>query len=453
MLTRPNPSGALHLQIRKNTPDVTLRVLLNRLAPSGIAVAIAVFLLAPRAAAGTLVILAALLGLPSILDGRRDRLWPLSLVMFLIAGFGAYLVVNALWAVDRSEAYGKVLFFAVAAILSWLAIVGLSQLTREHLEKISKAALAAIALGALYLCIEVVSNQAIKRATMWLMPFLQLEATKHLRIVDGRVAAIGEYVLNRNMAVLVLVLGPALLLVRALLPSGAARMAGLAFVAATVLAVFRSEHETSMLALAFAAVTFWGMQFAPAAMRRLVLAGWITATLLVVPISLASYAAGLHQAQWIPQTGRNRIILWGFTAREVIAAPFFGTGVASTKELDGRAAATAIQPADHTYPLRTGRHSHNIFMQTWYELGAIGAGVLMSIGLAVLSLLSRLSRAHEPYALASFVSVVIIGCFSWGMWQTWFMAAYAVWAVLLALALTMADRQADAAVSQPGRTA
>lgn len=133
MLTRPNPSGALHLQIRKNTPDVTLRVLLNRLAPSGIAVAIAVFLLAPRAAAGTLVILAALLGLPSILDGRRDRLWPLSLVMFLIAGFGAYLVVNALWAVDRSEAYGKVLFFAVAAILSWLAIVGLSQLTREHL--------------------------------------------------------------------------------------------------------------------------------------------------------------------------------------------------------------------------------------------------------------------------------------------------------------------------------
>ena len=415
-------------------------------APMGVGIALAAALVAPRAAAGSLVILALVLALPMLAERRRDRVWPLPAVMFVLAAFGGYIAINALWSINRGEAYGKVLFVFVAATLAWLAITGISHLARAQLERLAKVAIVAIALGAFYLFVEVVSNQAIKRAVMVVAPFVQLESGKHMRVVDGRVAAIHEYVLNRNMAVLVLFLGPALLLIQSLLSAVGARIGAAALLAITALALFKSEHETSMLALIFAGVTFAGMSLAPTTMRRLVFAGWITATLLVVPIAAASYAAGLHQAPWIPQTGRNRIILWGFTAKEVRAAPILGTGVASTKELDSRAGAIAVQPADHTYPLRTGRHSHNIFMQTWYELGAVGAFLLLGIGLAALSLLTRLPRAHEPYAMASFVSAVIIGCFSWGMWQTWFMATYAVWAVVLALALATADRRRDAAV-------
>ncbi len=410
----------------------------------GVGIALGAVLVAPRAAAGSLVILAAVFGLPLLAERWRDRLWPLPAVMLALAAFGGYIAINALWSVNRGEAYGKVLFVFVAAALVWLAIAGIAQLARAQLERLAKVAMVAIALGAVYLFIEVFSNQAIKRVVMGLAPFIQLESTKHVRVVDGRVAAIGEYVLNRNMAVLVLLLVPALLLIQSLLSTIGARVAAAVLLAITTMALFKSEHETSMLALIFAGGTFAGMSLAPTAMRRLVYAGWIIATLLVVPIAAVSYAAGLHQAQWIPQTGRNRIILWGYTAKEVRAAPILGTGVASTKELDSRAEATAIQPADHTYPLRTGRHSHNIFMQTWYELGAVGAFLLLGIGLAALSVLTRLPRAHEPYALASFVSAVIIGCFSWGMWQTWFIAAYALWAVLLALAVALADRRRDA---------
>ena len=410
----------------------------------GVGIALGAVLVAPRAAAGSLVILAAVFGLPLLAERWRDRLWPLPAVMLALAAFGGYIAINALWSVNRGEAYGKVLFVFVAAALAWLAIAGIAQLARAQLERLAKVAMVAIALGAVYLFIEVFSNQAIKRVVMGLAPFIQLESTKHVRVVDGRVAAIGEYVLNRNMAVLVLLLVPVLLLIQSLFSTVGARVAAAVLLAITTMALFKSEHETSMLALIFAGGTFAGMSLAPTAMRRLVYAGWIIATLLVVPIAAVSYAAGLHQAQWIPQTGRNRIILWGYTAKEVRAAPILGTGVASTKELDSRAEATAIQPADHTYPLRTGRHSHNIFMQTWYELGAVGAFLLLGIGLAALSELTRLPRAHEPYALASFVSAVIIGCFSWGMWQTWFIAAYALWAVLLALALALADRRRDA---------
>ena len=46
--------------------------------------------------------------------------------------------------------------------------------------------------------------------------------------------------------------------------------------------------------------------------------GWITATLLVVPIATYSYERGeLHFASWLPHTARQRIILWGYTAEQV----------------------------------------------------------------------------------------------------------------------------------------
>jgi O-antigen ligase len=178
-------------------------------------------------------------------------------------------------------------------------------------------------------------------------------------------------------------------------------------------------------------------------MRALILAGWLVASLLIVPIAATAYGAGLFKAGWIPETGRNRIILWAVTANEVRKAPYLGVGVGSTKELDEQAAPKAQKPADHTYPLRTGRHAHNVFMQTWYELGAAGALILSAIGVCAWLVLGRLEPNLQPYAFASFVCAAVIGAFSWGMWQTWFMAAYAIWALALALAIEWARRGDD----------
>ena len=128
-------------------------------------------------------------------------------------------------------------------------------------------------------------------------------------------------------------------------------------------------------------------------------------------------------------------------------APLLGVGVASTKELDEARAPVAEKPADFTYPLRTGRHSHNVFMQTWYELGAAGAVLLLALGLAAIRTLARLPVRNQPFAFAGFVSAVLIGSFSWGIWQTWFLAAYGIWAVMLGLALKGARRAGGSARS------
>ena len=368
---------------------------------------------------------------------RSRRATPLPPVMLALVALGAYLVLNSAWSVDRVEAGTKVVFFAFVVGSVYLAIQGLPALGVRTHQRLVHGVLIGVAIGALFLMIECLFGQPIKRGVLTLLPVLQPDR-KHVKVAEGgQIKEIALYVLNRNFAILCLSIWPAFLMLRSSLATRNATIAAAALTLVCVLAVFKSEHETSMLAIAFSFAAFAGMILAAPIMRRVILAGWVVATLLVVPIASLSYSAGLHQAKWIPQTGRNRIILWGFTANEIKKAPLLGVGVAATKDLDEQAAGSAVRPADHTYPLRTGRHSHNIFMQTWYELGAVGALLLFVAGVLGLRVLERLPRDLQPYAYASFVSAVIIGAFSWGMWQTWFMAAFGIWALLLAVAVLM----------------
>lgn len=406
-------------------------------------------LIAPRGAAWSMLLVAA-----ALLAAARPRLrpsdgLPLPAATVALLAFGAYLVVNASWAADRKEAYEKVAFFFIATAVAAVAIASVARAERSALERLTAAVPIGVGVGALFLLIEVLLDQPISRLIGTWLPFARPDP-KHAQVVGDRVVAINDYRLNRNLGVLSLLLFPALLALKALLPQLWFRTAAALLAATTALAVLRSAHETSMLALAFAGTAFAGMWLWPLVMRRLITAGFVIATLLVVPIALASYSAGLWQARWIPETGRNRIILWSFTASEWRKAPLLGIGVASTRELDARAGPTAERLPGHTYALRTGRHSHNIFMQTWYELGAVGAALLLAIGLALLALLRRLPRSQAPYAYATFVSAVLIGCFSWGLWQAWFMAAFATSAIALAIALETAERrEADVATLRP----
>ena len=65
----------------------------------------------------------------------------------------------------------------------------------------------------------------------------------------------------------------------------------------------------------------------------------------------------------------------------------------------------------------------------------------MALGLSVLHAIGKLPRPLVPFALASFVSVSVVGAFTWGMWQAWFMAAFAFAAVFAVLVLQLARRR------------
>lgn len=401
-----------------------------------------VALVEPRSTPGLFALLALPIMTLAVFRGqleRSARLLPLEIVALV---FGLYLAVNASWSIDRTEAYGKVAIYFLFATLVSLVVTALPALDTKTATRLRQAIVLAVLVGAVFLAIESAFDQPIKRTVASLLPLLR-PPKKHTHVENGWVTEIGLYVLNRNMAVLSALLWSTLLLMRETLRPALSRIIGAALLVTTAIAVFRSEHETSMIALVFSCLVFAGFWVTPRAMRVLVAIGWITATLLIVPLAAQAYSAKLYQAEWIPKTGRNRIVLWGVTAAKVAETPILGIGIESTKPLFEESAATAAWPKDHPYPLRTGRHSHNIYMQTWFELGAVGACLLLALGLLVLRAFSRLAEGVQPYAYAGFVSVAVIGAFSWGMWQPWFMATFGLWGVVWLIAADAARRRGE----------
>ena len=87
---------------------------------------------------------------------------------------------------------------------------------------------------------------------------------------------------------------------------------------------------------------------------------------------------------------------------------------------------------------KTGPHSHNEFLQTWYELGAVGAILMLATGGAVILSIGRLSPAIQPFMLAQFAAFFVMATFSWGMWQSWLMALPGLATLYAALAASFA---------------
>ncbi len=67
-----------------------------------------------------------------------------------------------------------------------------------------------------------------------------------------------------------------------------------------------------------------------------------------------------------------------------------------------------------------------MFLQTWYELGLVGAILMALAGARVALRMLRLPKEIQPFAAASFAAFLGIARFAWSMWQTWFMCAIAL---------------------------
>jgi O-antigen ligase len=81
---------------------------------------------------------------------------------------------------------------------------------------------------------------------------------------------------------------------------------------------------------------------------------------------------------------------------------------------------------------RAARHPHNVFLQTWLELGAIGAVLLLSIGLAGLWALRNWPVLFQASGYALFAACCAIGLSGFDMFQTWLIGATALaWSLML----------------------
>lgn len=373
-------------------------------------------------------------------DDIRPKEAILTPITLTFSALAAYCILNASWSVNPAEAYGKVALFSLILVSLYLihrAIDNHSPTT----EPIARALIAGFVIGLLFLSFEFLSDQYIKRALYNLAPWTGSPSEKHMNLNDGYIVDIASYLLNRNVAFLMFALWPVLLIVTALRSWRWRYHFMLLLFITTILIVFNSNHETSYFACIISLVVFLIAKIHVRTVIYGISALWTAAFLLTLPLAHFAYKAELHHEEWLPASSRARIVLWNYTAEQVTKAPILGIGIRSTKTKNAKHKNTGyfVTEKGIYLPQKTGRHAHNLYLQTWYELGLIGVLLVLAAGLTIIHWISKRSSHVQPFALATFTTFATIAAFSWGIWQTWYMCGIA----LTVVTFIFADRYAN----------
>ncbi len=387
-------------------------------------------------------LLPALLGLLALIAAIHvfavDSALPLRLlrsaVGIALAAFIAYLFINATWAPDRSEAFAKAA--TVLGLVAAVLLIAASYSLRDPQEArmLAKSALAGLAIGMAFLLIELNFGEPIARFLNNHVVHLFEVTPKKTKVVEGEVTKLSAFVLNRNVTSLVLLLIPCLLFTGALATSYSRRFSLVALIAATAAIVLLSESGTSVVAFFVGALVLALAALSLKVTRTLLAVGWTIATLLAVPLGALPYELGWHHWTWLPpQSVAARFYIWKYVADEVHQKPITGIGIRGTRALHLVIPADSNDPNNSGFALegRAARHPHNIYLQTWLELGGIGAVLLLAVGLAGLWQMRLLPPALQGASYGLFAISGAIGLSGFDLWQTWLLAAVAfAWAAM-----------------------
>jgi hypothetical protein len=425
------------------SPKRTLNLLL-RLEAS----LIALLTFSAGAAPRLIPVLFGLLGLIAALRlSRTDRrcLYVLlqSPLAISLAMFIGYLFINAIWAPDPTAGVLKAATVLGLTIAAFLIAGSYSLQAPEDVRVLAKCALAGLLTGAAFLLIEIVFDDAIMRFINNHIVKVMHAGHKNAQVVGGEVTEVSAFVLNRNATSMMLLLIPGALFTAAL-SSRAMHNGVLASVVLLIgLSILLSQSGTSTMAFFLSAFVLGVSMLSLQTARFLILTGWVLATMLAVPLAKLPYDLGWQHWTWLPpESVAARFYIWKYSADNTSTHLLTGIGIRGTRDLH---LVIPLDPNDPNmgYALkgRAARHPHNVFIQTWLELGAIGAVLLLSIGLAGLWSLRNWPSLLQASGYALFAACCAIGLSGFDMFQTWLIGATALaWSsMVLAKRLTYAS--------------
>lgn len=361
------------------------------------------------------------------------------LVVKAVLALCGYLIISAAISLDPRAGFGKLAELTALLLFAWLGFVSFAAMSDAERARLIDPIVRGTLIGAAFLAVELVTEQALTRFLFNTIPSFRPEEAKHIVIRDGSVESIAPYKLNRHLSLLVLMLWPFLLAARQLRSQSAKRAAWISMLLLLFVMALMTVHESSQIALVVGLVTFLAAWYWPVLVRWTLGGSLVLAFLLIVPAAKWAYqSAELHRAEWLPASGRQRIVIWGYTADQIGKNPLMGIGIRSTRVWNHRVSRDLEHDENELYDRRSGRHAHNLFLQTWFELGLIGVALVLTILLGFLHALSKVSRGVQPFAYGLFASYFAIQCFAWGVWQAWFLAT-AAFAGLLLWALALRD--------------
>ncbi len=388
---------------------------------------------APRLTWLFLPLLAAGFIAPVVRGGDWRKLLGANAALVLLLIVAAYVALSAIWGANPSGAIDKGLLLLGVALASFAAVAAIPDCEEAELRRAALAFALGTFCGALFVLFEIATDAAATRLLLNNVALLKPSSFKHMTAVHGRITRIHLSELNQNVAIVTLCLWSGLLALSGVESKVRRLAASAALFALIAAAIVFSDHQSSQLALLFSVPVFVLARRWPGQVLRTLAALWCLGFVLVLPADFLAYRADLHLAPWMPDSFKARIIIWEFTAERVLDHPLLGVGATSTPALS-QSRDTADKPEGFVYPRNTGRHAHDLFLQTWYELGLIGVVLVALAGAAVALRLLLLPLAVQPFAAASFATFMGIASFAWGMWQTWLVCAVGLAALYLRLA-------------------
>ena len=352
---------------------------------------------------------------------------------------GVYLTLNASWSLSPSTARMTLAMFFMLIVALYLTSDTLPEIDADVLRAMAIGLYAGIVIAGAVLFFESFSLQWMRRTLMSFVPALRPKP-RDMILEGGWVTFLQSYLINRNITAMIFLFWPTMLAVSLMAPNARRQHWWLAGLVPVVAAILGSKHATSKIAFAGAAVVFATLHFWPAATRRVVAWSWAATILLVVPLATLAYHSQLYLSAWIPHSAQHRIVIWGYTSNLIASAPILGSGINTARALnDPNGYDTPMAPGSDIR-LTTNLHSHNGYLQAWYETGAVGALMLLAIGLLVLRALAQASMDVQPYLYATFATCALLGGSSFSLWQPWFMASFGLVAGLAMLGWALADR-------------
>jgi O-antigen ligase len=391
------------------------------------------------------VMVASFLAAAAVRGQLGDAVPKASPVFWHLGAFLLYATATSAWALEPRAAFGT----TVLATLMGLGTMAVLQLIaaerRPNLLHMGEGLWLGLSVALLYLCVELATGQSIK---IWVYNLIALKPgdvapTEYFGWAGGRLVAISREDLSRNMAPVTLFLWPAVTAVMGSVPRSRAIVLAVAMMLIAGVVLMTAWHETSKVAYIGGIAAFVFSRFAPQATARVAMVAWVCACLAVLPAALLAHRLDLHNASWLQSSARHRIIIWNYTAEQVLKAPWLGIGARSTYVLGPRLEPKIATPPDEEFRRTLSTHSHSIYLQTWFELGLVGATLLTLLGLSILQAMASLARRLQPYAYATFASAAIMAASSYGMWQLWFIALFGFCAALFGLGCRLLDESSE----------
>jgi O-antigen ligase len=335
----------------------------------------------------------------------------------------AWTLVGALWSPSPLLA----LHMAMTVGLYALCVEAWSNLAKgpavEARLGVARALLYIMPAIAAYVAFEALTGQWIRNSLTNIIPMLR-PRPHHMTIDAASGVRLNLYMLNRNVAALMFLLWPTALIARVLLSTKRDQGLAAGIAALVIASVAIGNHGSSKFALLLSAIIFLTALWRLAIAYRVIRTVWTVLCLAIVPAAFAMEQAEIFRTERLPYSTAHRFLIWGETARAIIQHPIVGAGSGATRVINAAGPKGEIKTKRYVFPAGLNLHAHNIYLQTWFELGAIGAILLWLTGWRMISWVRQQQDRAQPYILSAFATGMALGSTSYAYNDPWFMASF-----------------------------